>query len=53
MMKSPANLWPNRNFGVAEDVALKVECEDVGYVHECLLGSTVSKKAIMNALKFD
>ena len=32
---------------------LTVEDEDVDYVHDCLLGSTVSKKAIMNVLKVD
>ena len=53
MMKSPATLWRHRNFGVAEDVTLIVECEDVAYVQECLLGSTVSKKAIMHFLKLE
>ena len=32
---------------------LTVEYEDVEYVHECLLGSTVSKKVILNVLKED
>ena len=40
-------------FGVAEDLVLTVEYEDFYYVHKCLLGSTVSKKAIMNVLKVD
>ena len=53
MTKSPATLWRHRNFGFAEDVTLPVECEDVAYVLECLLGTTVCKKAIMNALKLD
>ena len=53
MIKSPANVWGHRNFGVAEDLMLTVEYEDVEYVHECLLGSTVSKKDIINALKVD
>ena len=53
MIKSPANVWPHPNFGVAEDLMLTVEHEDVEYVHECLLGSTVTKKDIVNALKVD
>ena len=32
---------------------LTVEYEDVEYAHECLLGSTVSKKVILNDLKVD
>ena len=53
MIISAANLWRHRNFGVAEDLMLTVEYEDVEYVHECLLGSTVSKKVILNVLKVD
>ena len=54
MMKSPANLWRHRNFGVAENVMLMtVEYEDVEYVQQCLLPSTVQKKSIMNVLKLD
>ena len=53
MMTSPANLWRHRNFGVAENVMLTVEYEDVEYVQQCLLPSTVQKKAIMNVLKLD
>ena len=53
MLKSPATLWRHRNFGVAEDLMLTVKYEDVAYVQECLLGTTVSKKAIMNALKLN
>ena len=53
MMKSPATLWRHGNFGVAEDLMLAVKYEDVAYVQECLLGTTVCKKAIMNALNLD
>ena len=53
MIISPANLWQHRNFGVAEDLMLTVEYDDLEYVHECLLGSTVSKKVIWNVLKVD
>ena len=53
MMKSHANLWRHRNVGVAEDVMLTVEYEDVEYVQECSLGSSVWKEAIMNVFKLD
>ena len=54
MIRSPANLWRHRKFCVAGDLTLTVEHYDAEYVHECLLGSTVSKKSIiMNVLKVD
>ena len=53
MLKSPANLWRHRNLGLAEDLMLTVEYKDAEYVQEYLLGSTVSKKAIMNVPNLD
>ena len=47
-IKSPANLWRHGNLGLAEDLMLTVEYKDAEYVQECLLGSTVSKEAIMD-----